>query len=517
MTYDPKKADIEEERIVRVTKNGSDTDSDGSIDDTFLTIKGALGWITSNLAPSDSDPVAVKIGTGYYTEDNSGGPITIPDGVHIVSYAESTVFVSGTDTTNYLFTYDTNGNGSLNDVNIYNMDGTGGGGLLINTTTNTVINDVNYVNCTTGMEVRSSGSLVVISSASVKNCATGYDLTGSSQLDILQVQIRQDTQSGTGVALNDANGSILVTESKIDNHTHCIEGNAGGDIYCVSMSCQNSDTGIYFNGDGLTVFNDNTRYKNNTTDFEYVNNTGFTYNHKFSGMRYTRATNIYGSDVTINLNGIAYDSGANLARVEGNMDIGDTRAGNYIDIDETTGLTAYGTARGKKSIKTYAYNMYSYAGTYNGLTTDATSLVVSDDVLFQQFQDSPNPSSAILTQQLPVDYQNGTDITVDIHWTSSATSGDVVWGVGIFSVSEGDAYLETHNFNTVTSTSPSSSYQRVDATVTFSGSVISTISDDDLKMVLYRNPDSGADTMTDNALMSVISIQYITNKLGGPL
>ena len=89
-------------QTIYVTKYGNDTTGDGSFATPYLTL--TKGIEAANLIASATNPVAILMGSGTYTEDNSAGPLEITiAGVSIVGASANSVIIKpGTAANNLL-------------------------------------------------------------------------------------------------------------------------------------------------------------------------------------------------------------------------------------------------------------------------------------------------------------------------------------------------------------------------------------------------------------------------------
>jgi hypothetical protein len=182
-----------------------------------------------------------------------------------------------------------------------------------------------------------------------------------------------------------------------------------------------------------------------------------------------------------------------------------------------TGLTLSGTARVYKEVQQYAYNIYGLAGTRNGITCGASALSsLTSRWIMMAFDDGGGVGtceSSVSTMRMPSDYVAGTNFNISVTWTASATSGDVVFGIGIAPASDGDSYsTATDTWQTGTTTKGATSYGRQTVNVQFSGTGIQK--DDDIVIIFYRDADNGADTMTGDALVSDYKLIYLSDRIG---
>jgi hypothetical protein len=86
-------------QTIYVTKYGNDTTGNGSFDTPYLTLSKAIE--AANLIASASNPVAIMISSGIYTEDNSSNPLEITvAGVSIVGASPNSVIIQPNTTAN---------------------------------------------------------------------------------------------------------------------------------------------------------------------------------------------------------------------------------------------------------------------------------------------------------------------------------------------------------------------------------------------------------------------------------
>ena len=254
-----------------------------------------------------------------------------------------------------------------------------------------------------------------------------------------------------------------------------------------------SDAGFYWDyPDGLTYSlldsSDNTLYINNSRTNGII--------HLSSENNYIEGTN---NDI------------------DGETTIGDGGNNDYTHFSNNGLQTMVGKARVWKTKYHYAYNMNGNSATYNSLSCDAAgSSVVGDKWVMKTFGDGSgfgsNPEAAILTMVIPSDYQAGEDVKITINWTSSSTSGNVVWGIGFIGVSGGEGYDGSETYQTTTETAPTTAYVKKTFELTFSGANLNPL--DEVSIIIYRNCDDSNDDMSGDAYVSTIGLKYISNKLG---
>jgi len=213
-------------------------------------------------------------------------------------------------------------------------------------------------------------------------------------------------------------------------------------------------------------------------------------------------------------------SGAGAIATDQIAKFGDGGTTNYAEIQTTGKFRAYGTGRFKRVIYTLAPSMaiggtMSFNGNSYGASTYTLISTTDRPALFRRF-DYTNPlerNYAIAQTVLPLDYVAGTDFEICIAWCSPATSGNVVWTLGLLGVSDGDSYGQTPAYTSLpASTVPGTAYNRKTDYLTITGT--GYLPGDCIPMVLLRQAGSGSDTMTDDALVAGIGVKYISDKLG---
>lgn len=196
---------------------------------------------------------------------------------------------------------------------------------------------------------------------------------------------------------------------------------------------------------------------------------------------------------------------------------GDGGLTNYSYFDTDGYLKMFGNARVWKTLKHYGYTLYGFSGTYNGISTNATSLaVIGSQYATQQFKKGgfgSNPSSFITTFVIPDNYVSGEDLKIILNWTSDSTGGNVHYGVGIAPIKEGDLY-NTPNYTYVVGNYAESlsNYGAIQTEITFTAPLIN--SGDELGVIVYRDIDNSGDTSSGNSYVSSVVLKYVADKLG---
>jgi len=240
--------------------------------------------------------------------------------------------------------------------------------------------------------------------------------------------------------------------------------------------------------------------------FDSSDNTLYFVNSKKDGSIYLSADYNYINGIENGITGITH--------------IGDGFGGiNDTNFDLDGHQTMVGNARVWKSINKDGYNVYGYSGTYNGITTNATSLsVVGSQYLTQVFTNTggfnPQPKSFITTFVIPEDYEQNSDLKIILNWSSDSTGGAINFGVGIAPIKTGDVY-NTPNYTYVDnnySEGTVSNYEKIQTEITFTS--VSLNKGDELGVVVYNNFNDAGNTSTGIPYVSSIVLKYVSDKLG---
>lgn len=214
----------------------------------------------------------------------------------------------------------------------------------------------------------------------------------------------------------------------------------------------------------------------------------------------------------VDVNGIVIDITGTDAIIAGGTD------GNFTVAGVTGQVILDGDARVYNTITNYAYNFWSNTGavTYNGVACDPAGATTLGGMYYTRSYDDGGgggkPEASLTTLTMPLDYEDGTNIQLIVHWTAVATTGNVRFGIGILPVGTGESYVTAETYQTGLDAAPGTAYARQDVTLTFTGTGYQ--SGDDVAIVMYRDADDGTDTMTGDAFVSTIELKYIANKLG---
>lgn len=213
-----------------------------------------------------------------------------------------------------------------------------------------------------------------------------------------------------------------------------------------------------------------------------------------------------------------YRNGAERIATNKTLIAGDGGSTNYVEIAATTGITSlFGSARAKDTVPFSARQFYGNAATYNGVACAAAGSGILNDkwmvVGYDDGQAVGEPEAAITDTAIPLDYEDGTDIEVELWWTTPDTDdANVRWGVGVLAVGDGEAYNGTEAYTVGLSHNPATLYYCVVESYTVSGTGFAA--GDCISLVVYRDADHVDDTSGGDALLVCAKIKYILNKLG---
>lgn len=123
------------------TDNTVVVDINGGSD--YSTIKEGIAYLNT-LTIGSGERKTLWIRAGSYSEDNSGGPITINERIDIVGEQSSSVFIDGSTAANNLFTFQANGN--VNFSNVTFVGPTSGTSIVYDSTGATSARSLNFYN-----------------------------------------------------------------------------------------------------------------------------------------------------------------------------------------------------------------------------------------------------------------------------------------------------------------------------------------------------------------------------------
>ncbi len=154
--------------------------------------------------------------------------------------------------------------------------------------------------------------------------------------------------------------------------------------------------------------------------------------------------------------------------------------------------------------------MYGYASTYNGVNCQAATLSILS-ARWRVFSFATNKNTAaVATLFIGENIPANTNMELQINWTSNATTGNWVCGVGILAVAENENYIANSTYSSFIVPAPSSAYQRKVLKVTITGNFSSN---SDFNVVVYRHKTNIYDNMNANVLIPSILIRYPKYKI----
>lgn len=113
---------------------------------------------------------------------------------------------------------------------------------------------------------------------------------------------------------------------------------------------------------------------------------------------------------------------------------------------------------------------------------------------------------------VPNDYNTGGTVTCEVYWTTTLTTGDVVWDLDYRAIGGDDTEsLDQATFQealTVTDTAPSAVNERQLATMTFTASNLAV--GDTVEFFFGRDGAAGGDTLAGSALVHEVIFKYTT-------
>jgi hypothetical protein len=249
-------------RIIFVATDGDDTTGDGSFSKPFLTInKGLIASV--NLTPTSVNQVIVKVGVGSYVENNSVEPIIIPDYVSLIGDGlKLSVKVTGTTSTEYLFTNNGIGKGLISNLTIHDINGAGGGGIIWTGGASNRCAFIHFDTCRTGLKIDGAGVQGVCSSISTIGCDVGISAYNGSKLVVYVLNINTGNR---GLYVSGVGSQISPSTYTIDGAGTGIWATSSGEVHAIGGEIDNCGTSVYF-ASNSTIYLDATHIHNSTTN-----------------------------------------------------------------------------------------------------------------------------------------------------------------------------------------------------------------------------------------------------------
>lgn len=137
------------------------------------------------------------------------------------------------------------------------------------------------------------------------------------------------------------------------------------------------------------------------------------------------------------------------------------------------------------------------------------TLDTRNSILVLDFDASSN-ESAIFRGILPSNYAGG-GVTVDLYWTTSATTGDCVWAAAWEENDPNNNDIDSDNFGTAGTTTTgadATSGHIVKTTITIShANMGSPTAGDPFRLKITRTADSGSDTLAADAELHSVHVK----------
>lgn len=149
--------------------------------------------------------------------------------------------------------------------------------------------------------------------------------------------------------------------------------------------------------------------------------------------------------------------------------------------------------------------------TYNGVACTGTSTFTLNNFWTGAGYSGTSDNAAICTSYFPARYVPGTEIDIELHWASNATSGNTYWGVGIIPAGQNEALGNdaSATYKTVTSPALAVGFNKQVATVSYSAAEMAGADIlDAIGTVIYRQATNPIDNITDTALLVQWILKY---------
>jgi len=236
-----------------VTKAGDDS-NDGSFSAPFLTVKKAVE--EANSIASFTNPVTIDIGPGIYTENNSGGPLTIStNGISIKGSTQKSTIIMPLDHSNYLFSI-TVANTELTNLTLNGNPGTtiaiGAISFVSDNLGSALFKELEIYSFETGLTASSATGqpVIVFKNNTVANNETSISYTNIRSL--IQGSLFRGTLSNipgnNGISLTGTNSEIAILDCFFTAFETAINVTGGAYLRLLSSNIETTLNGIVCDG-----------------------------------------------------------------------------------------------------------------------------------------------------------------------------------------------------------------------------------------------------------------------------
>lgn len=189
---------------------------------------------------------------------------------------------------------------------------------------------------------------------------------------------------------------------------------------------------------------------------------------------------------------------------------------NYTDFDTSGKQIMLGTARVTRSQCLSPTELVVIQGTFNSVVVAANSvqLIYSDQWYFMEFHEGNNSACAGFIR-VPFDYENGTNITLEVIWAPKTNvGGNMILHAGFLKAVENSVFPTTDVgvYSSQTVASPATAYQQTRTSFTVTGTSLSA--GDLIRCQVFRDASNVADTSGARTEVAMIIFKYTSNKLG---
>jgi len=211
-------------------------------------------------------------------------------------------------------------------------------------------------------------------------------------------------------------------------------------------------------------------------------------------------------------------SGAGAIATDQALKAGDGGTTDYFETAATTGIVAlHGAAKFKSEDSTWSYNIAGQSGTYNGVSCNAAgSGVLSERWYANLFDDGGGAGQAeavVAVLEAPKGADGTTDVVVELNLSAQATSGNMRVGVGVVKVGTGDDLTAAGSYIVKTIAKDAVAWQGQLEEFTMTG--VTAEAGHYYAIVVYRDADDAADTMSGDMALFALGLECVNDKLGG--
>ena len=244
-------------RAIYVSKVGSDSTGDGSFNKPYASVAKAVD--TANSLASSSNPVSINVGSGVYTEDNSGSAIIISAaGISIVGDSVTGTIIQPNTLSNNLFSVTISAVEFDNlTLDAGNSGSTASGIAFSSTATGTFrLESVTILRFSTGLNISSNGTPIVIANNLQSRGNTTAISVSSARLllknSVFLGPFSGSTAANTGLTVTGSSSLVTVLSNSFRLMTTAISNAGSASLRVLGTVIESTTNGLVCSGSSIT-------------------------------------------------------------------------------------------------------------------------------------------------------------------------------------------------------------------------------------------------------------------------